>query len=656
VNKHPNQAAQSPRARLISGSFVLLSGSGLVTTINFAYNVSMAHFLGPAGFGHATAVYTLLILMSAVTLSFQIVSAKLVAQQESVEAQAAGYKKIHAYAWLCGILVGLLLVLWRNVILTYLNLPSPLLIDLLAVGIVFYVPLGSRRGYIQGACRFSHLAFNLILEGAVRLGGSLLLVKLGYGVAGVIGANAAAVAVAYFSADPGTPAALPPGLEIRVAFREALQAIVFFAGQVIINNCDIVVVKHFFVPRTAGIYAAIALVGRVIFASSWAVVSTMFPVVAGTRGRQRADHGVLSLSLLLVFFIGAVVTVGLRLAPEAIWTTVFGSQFITAGGYSLSYLLSLYAFATSLYTFSVVFISYEMSYKIANTGWVQLAFGGVLIAGIYRFHASLQQVIFVQIVMMSVLLFVVAVPFLRKIRSRPRERQLFDLEGVRRLRRVTENEVIAEFLRNDFQNPEFRNYHQLLRDEVMAPDLTSSLQNAKRRALFFIRHGSLWRELPEGTVWHEVEIRPADLERIRVFPRAQWRKLARGNFALPEVARYIAQGDGRRVAEEKFIAKIDTLREEMQKGAVVGDAVLLIGVDEYGPLTVLDGNHRLIAAVLSAPKTLATLRFFCGLSPKMTQCCWYKTNLATLIRYGTNRVRHAIHDPEAELTQLLQNS
>src|SRR5262249_19693756 len=107
-------------------------------------------------------------------------------------------------------------------------------------------------------------------------------------------------------------------------------------------------------------------------------------------------------------------------------------------------------------------------------------------------------------------------------------------------------------------------------------------------------------------------------------------------------------------AEEKFRAKIENLRRQMQVGCWRRRTA--DGVDESGPLTVLDGNHRLIAAVLSSPKTLSTLRFFCGLSPKMTQCCWYKTNLATLLRYGTNLVRHAIHDPEAELTQLLQSS
>ena len=73
--------AKTLQARILSGSVVLLSGSSLATAINFAYNIAVARFLGPNAFGHATAVYTILTLISAVTLSFQIVSAKIVAQQ-----------------------------------------------------------------------------------------------------------------------------------------------------------------------------------------------------------------------------------------------------------------------------------------------------------------------------------------------------------------------------------------------------------------------------------------------------------------------------------------------------------------------------------------------------------------------------------------------
>jgi len=59
------------QARIVSGSIVLLSGSGLNTAINLAYNIAVARYLGPKGFGHATVIYTILVLLSAITLAFQ---------------------------------------------------------------------------------------------------------------------------------------------------------------------------------------------------------------------------------------------------------------------------------------------------------------------------------------------------------------------------------------------------------------------------------------------------------------------------------------------------------------------------------------------------------------------------------------------------------
>jgi len=53
-----------------------------------------------------------------------------------------------------------------------------------------------------------------------------------------------------------------------------------------------------------------------------------------------------------------------------------------------------------------------MSYKIANTSWLQLAFSGVVILAICRYHSSLLEVILVQLVLMIVLLICVAIPFL----------------------------------------------------------------------------------------------------------------------------------------------------------------------------------------------------------------------------------------------------
>jgi len=64
----------------------------------------------------------------------------------------------------CGILIALLLLLFRGAIADYLNLPDPTLVALLAFGAAFYIPLGCRRGYIQGAYGFRRLATNLVVE------------------------------------------------------------------------------------------------------------------------------------------------------------------------------------------------------------------------------------------------------------------------------------------------------------------------------------------------------------------------------------------------------------------------------------------------------------------------------------------------------------
>jgi O-antigen/teichoic acid export membrane protein len=641
------------QARVLSGSFLLLSASGLATAINFAYNIAVARILGPTAFGHATAVYTLLILISAATLSFQIVSAKVVAQQISLEGKSAVYRGLHKRAWACGIILALLLLLFQKAIASYLNLPGPILVVLLAIGVAFYVPLGSRRGYIQGAYGFHSLATNLVVEGLVRLGGSLFFIMLGFGVRGVVAANAAAVAVAYLTAAPKLAAAVPHQIHTPDAFREALQAIVFFAGQVLINNCDIVLVKHFFPATAAGLYAAVALVGRVIFAFSSAVVNSMFPLVAGTRVEERKGHRVLLTSLLLVLGIGSALALGLRLAPAGIWAAFFGPQFEIAGKYGLPYLLPLYAGTTVVYSLSVVIIAYEMSYKIANTSWVQLAFSGAVVAGICRFHSSLQQVIWVQLILMVVLLVVVALPFLLNSFTGTKHVQTVAAShAIRVIRRVSEDEVIAEFLKSDFNNSAFESYRETLRGLVTTPQLDDAGENAKRRALLFIRHFALWKELPGGTEWFEAEIRTPDLAQIRVFPRAQWRRIARGDFSITTIAERLRTFRSHDVAGETFLSKITAVRDELRQDADPG-AVLLIGLNQSEPLTVLDGNHRLVAAILTSPEVLPKFRFLCGLSPRMTECCWYRTNVATLFRYGTNLLTHVVHDPEAELARLL---
>lgn len=640
------------RQKLLGGSIALLAGSGLVGVTNLLYNVITARLLGPTGFAHATAVYTLLMLASAITLSFQVVCAKYVAGHQTADEKNEIFASLHLRAWIAGVALGLLLFLFNRALKTYLNLPDPLLISLLALGTAFYIPLGVRRGYIQGVHAFRALAVNFMLEGLVRLGGAYLLIRLGLGVKGAVLASVIAVIASYFLAEPS------PGLQnlrahrIHIPFNEGLQAIVFFSGQVVINNFDIVLVKHFFTPDQAGIYAAVSLVGRLVNMCAWSVVNTMFPVSAATRSSDREARPVLFMSLSMVFLILSVLILGLWAIPSFLWRTLFGAHFELGNFGGLAALLILYAVTTGIYSLSSVMITYEMSRKIANTSWAQLAFSAALALGICVFHQSLRQVIYVQLWLMVALFVMVALPLLR--------REIIPPEEIRKYHRLTvasgmsEQHVIAEFLRSEFHHPEFEEYRNEFEYLVARPDLESDRENALRRALLFLRRGAMWRELPEDTQWFKVELTRQDLERIRFFPRAQWRRVAEGSFYMTDMIDSL-RGKWRDNPRDEFFRKLGRLTDSLHDGSV-NPTVLLIGVDTESPLTILDGNHRMAAAMLAQPPgNLERFQFLCGLSPAMTRCCWYRTNVNTLSRYLTNIVRHLFYDPETDIGRFLES-
>lgn len=223
---------------------------------------------------------------------------------------------------------------------------------------------------------------------------------------------------------------------------------------------------------------------------------------------------------------------------------------------------------------------------------------------------------------------------------------------MKKLRPVTEAEVISKFLRNEFYQEEFHHDREQFEDLVLNSDVSDDEANALRRALLFRRRGHMWREIPADTTWWEVEIETADLDRVRVFPRAQWRKVANGSFLIRDIAERIRRqrffGKTR-----DFVTRVQALSYKLREFDDQS-AVLLIGLNDTLPVTVLEGNHRLTAAVLASPGVLRSrFQVFCGLSPRMSECCWYQTNVSNLWRYAKNRARNLFYDRDADVERLM---
>lgn len=222
---------------------------------------------------------------------------------------------------------------------------------------------------------------------------------------------------------------------------------------------------------------------------------------------------------------------------------------------------------------------------------------------------------------------------------------------VRKLCPATEDEVIAHFLKNEFYHPDFDEVRKEFAGIVLQPNLQDDRENARRRQLLFRKRGGLWRELPRDTAWWEVAISPFALGRVRVFPRADWRRYSQRGFSLPmfadRIAASLAQGPS-----DPFLSSLAVLQQQLAKGGD-GGTVLLIGIDEDKPLTIVEGNHRMVAAALMPTPQLQNFRFYCGFSARMSRCCWYQSSVANLLHYAANLVRDLSQFRHSDVAKLI---
>ncbi len=237
---------------------------------------------------------------------------------------------------------------------------------------------------------------------------------------------------------------------------------------------------------------------------------------------------------------------------------------------------------------------------------------------------------------------------------------------MKKLRPVTEAEVMAEFLRNEFHHHDFDRDRDQFAALVSDADLSDTRQNAMRRALLYRRRGHMWNQLPRDTQWRQVELEDNDLDRLCVLARTHWRKIGGGRCLLRHVVEQIRTRDfhGVRIVggsahggvEISDVGKkVDNIRAFSTALANRADnsAVVLIGVDDQKPVTILEGNHRLAAALLASPEVLKSrFRVFFGASPAMKRCCWYgNPTFANMLRYAAKRLKH-LGNPEADIARV----
>jgi O-antigen/teichoic acid export membrane protein len=399
---------QLPGAGMLTGSALLLISMTVVNAGNYLFNLILGRWLGPVVFADLSLMVTILLMVTLITSTLQTTAAKFAAVYSATNdvTRLAGLRRwAGRWAWGLGLAFSLVIAVGSPFLQKFFHTQSFWPFVMLAVVMPPYLVMGIDRGLLQGQTRFGLLALSYQAEMWVRLVAALAFVAVGWAVNGAVAGLSLSLVASWLVARQvrrGLPAQarLDPAARKKVTFFMVPTGAALI-GQIFINNSDILIVKHFFATQTAGEYAALALIGRVVFFATWSVVAVMFPLVAQKYQKGEAHRYLLGLSLGLVGVVSGGIIAATLIAPEFIVGVLFGEAYL-----AIAPLLWLYAIATMLYALSNVVINYRLSLDNSIGSYLAVIGGMAQVIGLWLFHASLLQVVMVQIYIMLILLLV----------------------------------------------------------------------------------------------------------------------------------------------------------------------------------------------------------------------------------------------------------
>ncbi len=390
-------AKKDIKSILGSGS-ILFVATLLVNVVNYGLNLFLSRWLGPELYAEANIIATLVMALSFMAMGFQLSVAKIVAEgKQKFLAQFA--KKVRTTSLFVLVISCLLIPLLSS----FLQFERwyPLLI--LAVGIPSYLLMSLYRGSYQGAENFRKLSMTYIVEVFVRLvvtlGLLFLLKDIPYKTEVVsLGFLASFLVTHLYSLRPLKAEGTKSDSD-----SEQLQSVFYFLvaisfyelSQILINNSDVILVKHYFVAHEAGLYSALALLGRGVFFATWSIVMVLFPKVISKEKRGEPHIKLFWTALTIVGIIGLLFVLATKFFGEEIILLAFGSQYVEVSEY-----LWIYCSLTTLFACANVFVYYNLSLKRYIPVLISILFGVLQIFIICFYHESLMQVLLVQLGLM----------------------------------------------------------------------------------------------------------------------------------------------------------------------------------------------------------------------------------------------------------------
>lgn len=401
--RHFRRRALPSLARFVRSEFVrhgtlVFAASMFVNALNYAFHFVVSRLLGVSDYGALSALVAAIAL-----LSFPATILTTIVVKEVAELHALGDRtKVRRLA---DIAIGftftlaastlVLTAVLRGSISQFLNLRDPLPVVIAGLALAITLMLPAVRGVLQGMQDFRGLGISMVIEALGKCGIGIGLAAAGFGTIGAVTGIAAGSLVGFLYALfrlGNHSSRREAGIELKLDFRRLCQTAsgvsVSMLALTVLSFVDVILVKHFFDPHTAGLYGAVSLVGKVVLFLGGFVPTVLLPKATAVAQKGESPLWVIRQAAVVA---GAIVVGTVLVAfffPGRLLNLVAGPAFIEAAP-----LVFPYACAMSLLGAANVAAAYKVALHRFDFVVPLAAVAGAEIVGIVLMHRTLHEVV-----------------------------------------------------------------------------------------------------------------------------------------------------------------------------------------------------------------------------------------------------------------------
>lgn len=406
----------SLKNKAVTASGIFIIATVLSNIITFIFNAYMGRVLTVEDFGLITFINTLALFASVFLNALGLAVTHRVAIISSYINKAATLtfvKRLEKKGWYLS--VGLMII-WFALI--------PLSAKFFNVGdvksLLFFTPVIAiffnaviLRGYLTGNVFLVEVSVSLVIEALSKLLFAMVIHSLGF--------------------SSFTYLAIPFSFLISLLFlvyftRKVSQGLVttnkkyafprrFFLAAVITGlsmssflTLDLILVKHYLLPRAAGEYALLTLAGKMIYFAGSLFNALILTFASRDIGNEIDPNKTFSKLILGTIAITSVAFVGVGLLGAQFMPFAFGNKVLPILPY-----LPLYSFAIACFTIGSAYVIYHLARHHFAFSVLSLSSSLFMIIGIFLFHQDIGQI--TQVIFAVSVFNIISVLFLHELQK-----------------------------------------------------------------------------------------------------------------------------------------------------------------------------------------------------------------------------------------------